>query len=292
MKFLYKTLFIFILLKEFMLFAQDKPAYLLYDSDGKKTDYKDVMKKTAQADIVLFGEIHNNPICHWLQFELTKDLFETKKQNLILGAEMFEADIQIVLNEYLSGKIKESHLETEGKVWSNYKTDYSPLVNFAKQNQIPFIATNIPRRYANLVSREGLESLNQLDTLAKSWICPLPIEVDLELPNYKAMLSMMGAHGNSNSSNNFVKAQAVKDATMAFRIVQHLQKDKIFLHFHGTYHSNNFEGIVWYLKKLRPDLQIVTISSVEQKEIEKLEKEYIGLANFIVCIPASMTKTH
>jgi uncharacterized iron-regulated protein len=275
-----------------MVFAQDKPAYLLYDLDGKKADYKDLIKKASQADIVLFGEMHNNPICHWLQIELTKDLFSNQKGNIILGAEMFESDIQIVLNEYLSGKIKESHLEAEGKVWNNYKTDYAPLVNFAKQYQIPFIATNIPRRYANLVSREGLESLNQLDTLAKTWICPLPIEVDLELPNYKAMLGMMGGHGNNNSSTNFVKAQAIKDATMAYKIHQNLQKDTIFLHFHGTYHSNNFEGIVWYLKKLNPNLKILTISSIEQAEIDKLEKQHIGLANFILCIPESMTKTY
>ncbi|MDW8289037.1 MAG: ChaN family lipoprotein, partial [Flammeovirgaceae bacterium] len=126
-----------------MSFSSDKPAYLLFEQGGKKVTYQELLKKASQADVVLFGELHNNPICHWLELELAKDLWQEKKGNLVLGAEMFEADIQLVLNEFLSGKIKENHLETEGKVWINYKTDYSPLVNFAKTKQIPFIATNV-----------------------------------------------------------------------------------------------------------------------------------------------------
>lgn len=274
-----------------MSFSSDKPAYLLFEQGGKKTTYQELLKKASQADVVLFGELHNNPICHWLELELAKDLWHEKKGNLTLGAEMFEADAQIVLNEYLSGKIKENHLETEGKVWTNYKTDYSPLVNFAKTKQIPFIATNVPRRYASLVSREGLHALDSLPDVVKQWLCPLPLEVNLELPGYKAMLTMMGGHGGANTEN-FPKAQALKDATMAYFILKHLPSKGVFLHYHGTYHSNNFEGIYWYLKKQHPSLNILTIASVEQPDIQQLADENKNLAHFILAIPTSMTKTY
>ncbi|TAF00991.1 MAG: hypothetical protein EAZ80_03290, partial [Runella slithyformis] len=66
------------------------------------------------------GEYHNNPICHWLQLKLTKDLFKQKGENLVLAAEMFETDNQLVLNEYLSGFIKETNFEKEAKLWSNF----------------------------------------------------------------------------------------------------------------------------------------------------------------------------
>lgn len=273
-----------------------KKAYQIFDKDGKSTDYEQLLSACQEADIVLFGELHNNPICHWLQVELSQDLLQSKSQNLILGAEMFEADNQIILNEYLQGFIQERHLTNEAKVWNNYATDYKPLVELAKAQQIPFIATNVPRRYASLVSREGLESLEKLDAQAKQWIAPLPIEVDLSLKAYADMLDMMGgsAHGTGggNKAQNFAKAQAVKDATMAHFILKNWDKNKTFLHFNGAYHSDNFQSIVWYLLKAQPTLKIVTISSIEQKALEKLEEGYLERANFIVAIPSSMTKTY
>jgi len=106
-----------------------------------------MLKEAADADIVLFGELHDNPISHWLQLELTKDLYDLKKDKLVLGAEMFESDNQVILDEYLSGKILQSSFESEARLWSNYKTDYKPLVEFARINKLKFVASNIPRRY-------------------------------------------------------------------------------------------------------------------------------------------------
>ena len=88
-----------------LAFKSDKPAYLIYGVKGKPVDYKEMLAEALKADIVLFGEHHDNPITHWLQLELTRDLFEKKKDGLILGAEMFEADDQLVLDEYLQGLI-------------------------------------------------------------------------------------------------------------------------------------------------------------------------------------------
>src|SRR4249920_1019056 len=84
------------------VFAQQKPAYILYNARGKKISYKKMIKQLAKKDIVLFGEFHNNAIAHWLELAVAKDLAE--KRNLIFGAEMFEADNQQALNDYLAGK--------------------------------------------------------------------------------------------------------------------------------------------------------------------------------------------
>jgi uncharacterized iron-regulated protein len=79
---------------------------------------------------------------------------------------------------------------------------------------------------------------------------------------------------------------------MASFILKNHTKGQLFLHFNGAYHSNNGEGIVWYLKQAQPDLKIILISSVEQENITKLEKESIGIANYVICIPATMSKTY
>lgn len=268
------------------LYAQNKPAYKLYNAKGNKVSYKKMIKKMSKADVVLFGEHHNNPIVHWLQLEATKDLHTQRK--LILGAEMFEADNQNELNDYLTGTIDAKALDTLARLWNNFKTDYKPLVDFAKDNALKFIATNIPRRYASQVFRGGFEVLEELTDKEKSWIAPLPIAYDASLPGYVKMKEMMGGHGG----DNLPKAQAVKDATMGYFILDNYKPNSLFVHYNGSYHSDDYEGINWYLKKGNSSLKISTVSVVEQKNIKKFIKENKLKADFIIVVPETMTKTY
>ena len=203
-----KLLSLFLALS-FSLQAFDKPAYVLYNAKGNKVSYEKMLKNLQKQDVVLIGELHNNPISHWLELEITQALSE--KRQLVLGAEMFERDNQAALTNYLQGKITAKGLDSSARLWKNYKTDYAPLVNFAKEKNLPFLATNVPRKYASQVSRGGFESLANLTSEEKTWIAPMPIAYDANLPGYQKMLKMMGEH----TSPNMPKAQALKDATMA-----------------------------------------------------------------------------
>ena len=266
--------------------AQDKKAYQLFDKDGKKVSYKKLLKAAEGTQVVLFGEFHNNAISHWLELELTKDVAENKA--VVLGAEMLEADNQKQVNQYLNGDINQKKLDSTARLWPNYKTDYKPLVDFAKENKLQFIATNIPRRFASLVSKKGFEALEQLTDEEKTWIAPQPIPYDATLPGYVEMLKMMGEH----TSPNMPKAQASRDATMAYFISKNLKDGTTFIHYNGSYHSDNFEAISWYLKTYQPNVKIVTISSVEQKDLTKLDTENYNKANFIIVIDEDVTKTY
>ncbi len=268
------------------LFAQHKPAYILYNSNGKKVRYDKMIKLLTAKDIVMIGEYHNNPISHWMELEITKDCKQTR--NLVLGAEMFEQDNQAALDLYLQGKLSAKGLDSLARLWPNYKTDYAPLVNFAKENNIVFAATNIPRRYASMVSKGGFKVLDTLSTKEKTWIAPLPIAYDSTLPGYKNMMTMMAGHGSANMP----KAQASKDATMAFFILKYFVPGSLFIHYNGSYHSENYDGIVWYLKQARPDLKIATVTTVSQKDIKHLLQENKNKADFIICIDEDMTSTY
>lgn len=289
-------------------FRSDKPAYRLYTPALKATTYTKLLRQATDADVVLFGELHNNPICHWLELQLTKDLQSAKKGNLVLGAEMFESDNQGALSQYVEGTITGKEFATQARLWPNYDTDYKPITDFAREQRIPFIATNAPRRYARLVSRQGLIALDTISAEGKRQMAPLPLTVDLTLPGYKAMMEMMSggpSHettgsnatanphgGNADMTANFARAQAIKDATMAYFIRQNLKPGQTMLHFNGDYHSKNFEGIVWYLHQQQPSLKILTISSVELPDTEKPADENRNLADFVLAIPADMTKTY
>ena len=267
------------------VFSQKKP-YVIYNSKGKKVSYKKMKKKLLKKDIILFGELHDNPISHWLQYELTSDLHNDRK--LILGAEMFEADNQTFLSDYINNSISYSELDSLARLWSNYKTDYAPLVDFAKEKELQFIATNIPRRYANQVYKKGFDSLDSLSSKEKEWIAPLPIPFDSELPTYKKILEEMGDHGTPE----LVKAQAMKDATMAYFILNNYKEGFLFLHYNGAYHSDYYEGILWYLKREKSNLKYGTISTVTQDNVDKLQKSNYGKADFIICVDSDMTKTY
>lgn len=271
-------------------FKNDKPAYRIFNEEGKMVKYEKMIEGMKDADVVFFGEQHNNPICHWLQYEMTKDLYKQRNGNIILGAEMFEKDNQLILDEYLSGEISKSSFTKEARLWPNYKTDYAPLVDFAKDSNLRFIATNIPRRYASVVYKNGLEALDSLAPEAKTYIAPLPIDYDPEVPCYKNMMSM--AMGQGHGGQNLPKAQAIKDATMAYSIAGYAGDGKLFIHYNGSYHSDNFEGILWYLNRYKPGLKIVTIASVEQKDLNDLAEENMNLGNYIIVVDADMTNTN
>ena len=277
---------IFFLITSIIGFSQEKKAYQLFNKKGKKVDYGKLLIAAEKAQVVLFGEYHNNAISHWLELELTKDLAD--KNKIILGAEMIEADNQKQLDQFLKGEINQKQLDSTARLWSNYKTDYKPLVEFAKENNIPFIATNIPRRFASLVSKKGFEGMENLTSVEKTWIAPLPIVYDSQLPCYINMMKMMGDH----ASPNMPKAQAIKDATMAYFIQKNLKEKTIFIHFNGTYHSDNFEVIYWYLKKTAPNMEILTIATIEQKELKKISTEDYNKADYILVIDEDVTKTH
>jgi uncharacterized iron-regulated protein len=276
-------------------FSQDIPAYKVYRENGRKADYSDILKEALKADVVFFGEQHDNPVAHWLELELTKSIFEEKGKNLILAAEMFETDNQLLIDEYFAEIIKESSFENEARLWKNYGTDYKPLLNFARKNGLKFVASNIPRRYASVVAGGGFEALGKVSADALKYIAPLPAEYDPELPCYKDMLSMgseIGGTMEKKVNENLPKAQAIKDATMAWSISKNWQPGQVLIHYNGSYHSERYMGILWYLKRYNPSLRAATISTVTQDNIEELDEDNKGKADFVIVIPSAMTRTY
>ena len=285
-----KTFFFVLISITFLAFKSDKHAFRVFNSEGKPVKYQKMLENMEGADIIFFGELHDNPIAHWLQYELTRDLYNIEGENLVLAAEMFEADNQLLMNEYLGGQISEKKFEEEMRLWNNYKTDYKPLVVFAKENGLHFVASNIPRRYASVVFNKGFEGLEELSDEAKNYFHPLPVPYHSEVECYKAMMEMGGMGVKANE--NLPKAQAVKDATMAYFILENRQEGEMVIHYNGSYHSDNHQGIIWYLLQKQPDLKIVTITTKLQEKIDEVEAENIGSADFIILVPETMTRTY
>ncbi len=273
--------------------AQSKPAYELYKSNGKTAKYDKMIKDLAKSDMVFFGEYHTNPISHWMQLEMSKSFFELKGKKLFFGAEMFESGNQLVLDEYLNGLYPEKKMLPEiTQMWGNYQTDYKPLLEFAKENGLRFIATNIPRRYASMINKKGIDALKELSPEALAMIGPdLEKYFDPTVKAYAEMADMMGGHVPPNMLN-IQTAQAAKDATMAHFSLKNFNEGDLLFHFEGSYHSNYEQGIIWWINKIQPGLNIKSIATVTQSEWNELsEDEKATIANYIIVVADNMTQT-
>ena len=273
--------------------GQNKPAYELFNNNGEIANYDDMIADLATSDMVFFGEYHNNPISHWMQLEMSKSFFETQGSSLFFGAEMFENGNQLVLNEYLAGLYPEDKMIPEvTQLWSNYKTDYKPLVEFAKEHSLRFIATNIPRRYASMFNNMGMDALKKLSPEALAMIGPdLETYFDPTVKAYAEMADKMGGHVPPNMLNIQI-AQASKDATMAHFAIKNFNPGNFLFHFEGSYHSNYNQGIIWWIHKIKPGFIIKSITTTTQSEWAKMTAvEKNTIANYIIVVADTMTKT-
>lgn len=272
--------------------AQQQPeAYRLYDNKGKSISYEQLVKNLSKADVVFIGEIHNCVITHWMEQKLLESLYNVHGAQLKMGLEMFESDNQLILNEYLQGQITGERFEDEARLWPNYSTDYAGLIGFAREHHVPVVATNVPRRYATAVKNHGLAYLDSFSTEAKSYMAPLPIhfQSNENVEQGFALMGMMGKNKNADP-HRIAEAQAIKDATMAWRIAQNLPGKLI--HFNGNFHSDNREGIIPYLLTYKPGVRYVVVRAVRQEDISHLDEAYQGIADYYICVPEDMTTSY
>ncbi len=103
MRRLFFSIFMLILMTAALSAQSDPSPYALFNEDGKQTKFKKLVKKALKADVILFGESHNDAIVHWLQYNLALHLRAAAP--LSIGMEMFDSDQQSILNDYLSGKV-------------------------------------------------------------------------------------------------------------------------------------------------------------------------------------------
>jgi len=277
-----------------LAFTADRPAYRLFAGTGQPADFDQMMTELAAADVVLFGEQHNDALAHWLELQVAKDLQRMKKPGqLVLGLEMFERDVQPLVAQYAAGTLPDTALERQARPWPNYATDYRPLLQFARDRKITVVGTNAPRPFAQAVARGSLKALDKLPAADRALLAPLPLKVDYELPGYKNMAAMFGgdskAHGGAQ---NIIQAQALKDATMAHFIQASRHEGQTLLHLNGSYHSDHHDGIVAYLRQYAPKLRVKTLSVVSQEQLQQLDKEQLALADYVVVVPADASKTY
>ncbi|HYW51462.1 MAG TPA: ChaN family lipoprotein [Gemmatimonadaceae bacterium] len=259
--------------------ASDVPAStrrIVSSSTGRAVSLAQLADAAAKVDVVFFGEQHDDEDTHRAELALLAAIGE-RKSKVVLSLEMFERDVQPLVDAYLAGTLSEAEFRAQSRPWPNYGTDYRPLVELAKANRWPVIASNVPRRLASAVSRRGLGALDSLPPeerafAAKDIRCPTG---DQYHRNFVEVMS--GAHGGGapgasgatpsmqGMMDQFYQAQCIKDETMAEAIVDARARagtDAVVVHFTGAFHSDYALGTVSRVIRRIPAARPVVVTAV------------------------------
>ena len=300
--------FFFLLLLSSQTFGQvTEKNYLIFSvKSDKEVSLQDIVKEMKNNDVLFFGEEHNDSVAHFLENKMLEMLYQKFARDITLSLEMFDRDVQVVMNEYLTGDIREKNFKKDARVWSNYK-DYRPLVEFAKNNSLDIICANASSRYTNLAGRKGQNALNELSAESKNNFAPLPydtasgkyyeklIAMTFEDPalstdtSVKKMPAMMPMGGF-----NLIMGQSLWDATMAYSISEYLKKNtgKKVMHVNGRFHSDEGFAAVTQLKKYSPQIKILIISTLTDKSFPNIDwSKHKNLGDYIIIGDPAVPKT-
>ena len=305
----YRTLFFYLfLIFSFPLFAQvTEKNYKIYSvKSGKEVTVNDIAEDMKNYDVLFFGEEHNDSVAHYLENKMIELLYQKFSNNITLSMEMFDRDVQTVMNEYLEGGIREKNFTKDARVWSNYK-DYRPMVEFAKNNKLDIICANAPSRYTNLAGRKGQEALMELSDESKQYFAPLPY--DTASGKYYEKLIMLTSHDATPTADttvtkmppmmpmggfNLIMGQSLWDATMAYSISNYLKKnkEKKVMQVNGRFHSDEGFAIVTQVKKYSPKVKSLIISTGTDESFPNIDwNKHKHLGDYIIITDPTVPKT-
>ncbi|MDZ4807403.1 MAG: ChaN family lipoprotein [Bacteroidota bacterium] len=293
MKVLFFAVSVFLCLSSFSQPGIEKH-YKIYNTRTKQlTTTEQIAIDCKDADVLFFGEEHNDSAGHYMEKEIFNALQKQYGNKLALSMEMFETDCQLVLNEYLNGFISEERMIKEARAWSNYK-DYRPAVEMARQNKLYVIAANPPRRYVNMVSRKGMKSLDSLPKSSKRFLPPLPYDTASGRYRDKFMDFMKGGSPGTGNARIFY-SQSLWDAGMAYSIYSYWRKnkDKKIFHMVGRFHCDEKLGTAAQLQNRNTKLKILNISCFSDSSFAKPDwSAFSNLGDYIILTDPELKKTY
>jgi uncharacterized iron-regulated protein len=243
---------------------------------GATVPFTALIDRASRADVVFFGEQHDDPETHFLEFGLLEGLGQ-RLANVVLSLEMFERDVQPSLDRYLSGAASESSFLASARPWPRYATDYRPMVQLARVRGWRVVAANIPRPMASAIARKGMAALDTLTTLERTYASAAMICTP-DTPYFTRFAETMGdmsGHGPGDAAADAATAQAqmirvfeaqcAKDETMAESIARALAASRgsgVTLHVNGAFHSDYRQGTVERVRRRVPDARMLVITAV------------------------------
>jgi uncharacterized iron-regulated protein len=258
----------------------------VYDTTKKAfSDFESMLADVAAAHVVLIGEQHDDPNTHRLEAAVLQGLLR-RGRAVMVSLEMFERDVQAELDDYLAGRKAEEQFLAVSRPWPRYATDYKPLVELARAHGWGVIASNVPRKYASLVAKSGLDALTTLSDAERAFIAKdLHCPIDNYYERFNQVMNQHPAPGSEKQTDEerravterYYFAQCVKDETMAESIVAALQKldgkPGTVVHYNGAFHTDFGAGVAARVRRRLPDRRIALITMLPVDNIDTVQPE-------------------
>lgn len=272
---------------------------------GQEVKIDDLAIAMDQFDVIFVGEEHNDSVCHFFQKQLFAALHKKFQKNLTLSMEMFDRDVQDVMDEYLMGVVKEKVFIKDARAWNNYG-NYRPMVELAKEKGLSVICANAPRRYTSLVGKEGMKALQKLPESSKRNFAPVPYDTATG-EYYNKLMDLTNHNGKTNDTSkpaaipmgmgnfNLILSQSLWDATMAYSIANALKSNpnKKIMMLNGRFHSEQSFGIVAQLSKYAPKSNSLVVTVLSDENFPNVQwKQYKELGDYIVVTDPTVPKTY
>ena len=273
-------------------------AVRVYDTKAARfISFTQLVDAAAKADVVYFGEQHDDPATHSAEAAVLAALGE-RRRDVVVTLEMFERDVQPLLDQYLAGNISEKNFLDGSRPWERYNTDYRPMIELARVYGWPVIAGNVPRRIASAVSRKGLAALDTMSKVERSYAATENICPKGDDPYFKKFAQTMTGHSAGGGpptasdasamarmTDLFYEAQCVKDETMGESIVNAMNKwpGRLIYQVDGAFHSDAGLGTAARVTRRKPTAKSVVLTGVPVADLSKADpKEHLGRADYLL----------
>ena len=277
--------------------------FSVWRGDGERATFSEMLGAAEKQNIVIIGETHYDAIGHKLQEVVFARLAALRP--ITLALEMFETDVQHVLDEYLSGLIREQDMLKDARPWANY-SDYRPMVELSKAAGFPVVAANAPRRYVSAAGRvdDATFASSAWSLRARADLPPLPLPepsaaytaflmADPEVvPSDAAKQPGRGGcpHIGLTSAQGLVGPMRLWDACMAHSIARARQTapSHLVIHLCGSDHR---VGVLDYLKAYAPSERPLVITLCPEADCHRFVRDrHLGAGDFVVLTDASASK--
>ena len=248
-----------------------------------KLDQTDPLAQTVEeisnARVVLVGETHTRYDHHLIQLEILKQLFQESPE-LALGVEWFQQPFQKHLDTYVAGDITEKEMLELTEYFERWRYDYRlyrPIIQYAREHNIPIIALNASRELTRALSESGF------DDLSAELEAQLPESYDWSDKEYeKRLRSVYESHPDyPGEFEDFLRGQLTWDESMAERAAEYLEAnpDRRMLILAGSGHIAYGSGIPNRIKRRTDVKQFSILISEDFMTVTKDIADYLVLSN-------------
>ena len=261
-----------------------EPSRLIETEKRDDISVADLAGQMSECDVLFLGEQHDSDQCHQMQLDIIKAIHSSGR-DLAISMEMFERDVQGVVDDYLSGRVDEKAFKENARPWKNYDKHYRPIVEFAKANNIRVIAANVPRRLAGNVATGKAIAMTDMSMIARATTAPRDAY-------YQRFVGIMKGHAGANGEDAMQKmyrSQCLKDDTMAESIVDYLatnpHRRPLVVHLCGNFHSDYGYGTALRVLTRRPLLKISVFTMDKVDDVNEIPDNINRhLADFVLLV--------